>query len=102
MDENLLNDARVFVAGKHLQGATACTAGLNVDVVAAFQALRLGHRCPALGDLAFQSGNLGGLISLRFALISVGAGFHPPSIKLRFVQAQFLGCRRYPKPLRQR
>ena len=55
-----------------------------------------------LGDLTFQPGNLGGLISLRFALISVGAGFHPPSIKLRFVLAQFLGCRRHPKPLRQR
>jgi hypothetical protein len=55
-----------------------------------------------VGYLAFQSDNLGGLISLRFTLISLGSEFHPPSIKLRFVQAQLLGCRRYPKPLSQR
>ena len=54
-----------------------------------------------LGDLAFQPGNLGGLIALRLAPISLGTGVHPPSIKLRFVQAQFLGCRRYPKLLRK-
>ena len=55
-----------------------------------------------LGDLAFQPGNLGSLIPLRFALILLGPGFHTPSIKLRFVQAQLLGCCWHPKPLRQR
>lgn len=35
-------------------------------------------RLNLLGDLAFQSRNLGCLISLHFALILLGAGLHPP------------------------
>jgi len=48
MGENLLDDRRIFDAGNDPHRPTAGTAGFNVDVEHPFQALRPGHRCPAL------------------------------------------------------